>query len=203
MRRFLVLVGCLALLSISARAQGPAGVGAGGSQSRSTSRSGSEYAGDLSQWQLSMGYQYNRINLTGNPFSTSGLNVSATRYFASWFGVEGQAGFGFGNTGTTTNPSNLEVGSVFLGVGPRLALRSHSRIEPWIHAVAGMEHFRFNQTAGVLGGNTGFAGLGGGGIYVRLSSHTSFRVEGDVLESHFFSMYQRSFQAVSSVVLSF
>jgi hypothetical protein len=203
MRRFLVLLGSLAFLSISARAQGPAGVGAGGSQSRSPSHAGSEYAGDLSQWQLSMGYQYNRINLTGIPFTTSGLNVSATRYFTSWFGVEGQAGFGFGNTGATTNPSNLAVGSAFLGAGPRLAFRGHSRIEPWVHAIAGLDHYRFTQTVGVLGSNTGFAGLGGGGIDVRLNSHTSFRVGGDVLESHFFSMYQRSFQAVSTVVVNF
>ena len=203
MRRFLVLVGFLAFLSISARAQGPVGAGASVSHTHSSSRSSSEYAGDFSQWQFSMGYQYNRVNLTGIPFSTSGLNVSATRYFTSWLGAEGQAGFGFGNTGTTTIPSNLAVGSVFLGAGPRLALRGHTRIEPWIHAIAGLDHYRFTQTVGVLGSNTGFAGLGGGGVDVRLSSHTSLRVEGDVLESHFFSTYQRSFQAVSSVVVNF
>ena len=203
MRRFLVLVGSLAFLSISAHAQGPVGAGAGIRRTHSTSHSGSEYSGDLSQWQFSFGYQYNQVNLIGKPFTTSGLNASATRYFTSWFGVEGQAGFGFGNTGTTTSPSNLAVGSVFLGAGPRLALRGHSRIEPWIHAVAGLDHFRFTQTVGVLGSNTGYAGIGGGGIDLRLGPHTSLRVEGDVLESHFFSMYQRSFQAVSGLVLNF
>ena len=203
MRRFLVLVGSLVFLSISARAQGPVGAGAGIIHSRSTSHSGSEYSDELSQWQFSIGYQYNQINLIGNPFTTSGLNASATRYFTNWFGVEGQAGFGFGNTGTTTNPSNLAAGSAFLGAGPRLTLRGHSRIEPWIHAVAGLEHFRFTQTVGVLGSNTGLAALGGVGVDLRLSPHTSLRMGGDILESHFFSMYQRSFQAVSSVVVNF
>jgi hypothetical protein len=150
-----------------------------------------------------MGYQYNRINLTGKAFTTNGVNISAVRYFGSWFGAEGQAGFGFGNTGTTTSPSNLTTGSVFIGGGPRLALRGHSRIEPWVHAIAGLQHFRFTQTVGVLGSNTAFAGLGGGGIDLRLGPHLSFRVEGDVLESHFFSMYQRSFQGVSGLVLNF
>ena len=203
MRRFLVLVGSLVFLSISGQAQGPVGAGAGVSHTRSISHSRSEYTGDLSQWQLSLGYQYNQINLVGKPFTTSGLNISATRYFTNWLGVEGQAGFGFGNSGTTTSPSNLAVGSAFLGAGPRLALRGHSRIEPWTHAVVGLDHYRFTQTVGVLGSNTGLAALGGGGIDIRVGPHTSLRMEGDVLESHFFSMYQRSFQAVSSMVVNF
>jgi hypothetical protein len=200
MRRILILVGAVLFLSISAAAQGPAGAGGGG---RGGSHSGSWSRHDLTDWQFALGYQYNRINLVGSPFNTNGLNTSVVRFFGAWFGVEAQAGFGFGRTGATTNPPNLTAKSLFVGGGPRLALRGHSRIEPWVHAVVGVEHFRFNQTAGVLGTNTALAGVGGGGIDFRLTPHTSFRMEGDWLASRFFSANQRHFQAVSSLVLNF
>jgi hypothetical protein len=198
MRQTLILVAVVLCLSVSASAQGPAGAGAGKGSSRHPR---SRY--ELSEWQLSVGYQFNRINLLGSPFNTNGLNVSAVRYFGRWFGAEAQLGAGFGNTGTTTTPPNLTAKSLFVGGGPRLAGRGHGRIEPWAHGIVGMEHFRFSQTAGLLGSNTALAGEGGGGVDFRLNPSTSFRVEGDWLGSRFFSADQRHFQAVTSLVFNF
>ena len=154
--------------------------------------------------QFAVGYQYNRDNLTGSPFNTHGVNFSLTRFFGRWFGVEAQAGAGFlGNTGQTTVPPNLDAKSIFAGVGPKLALRNHSRIEPWIHVLVGLEHFRFSQTAGVLGSNNALAGPAGGGIDVYLSPHFAFRGEADAVGSRFFSTNQRSFQVVGGLVYNF
>jgi hypothetical protein len=200
MRQTLSLLGAMLCLCVSATAQGPAGAGAGrGSTPRS--RSPQEY--QLSEWQISIGYQYERVNLLGTPFNTNGLNVSLVRYFGRWLGAEGQVGFGFGNTGVTTVPPNLTAKSILAGVGPRLALRGHGRFEPWIHGNIGIEHFRFSQTAGVLGTNNALAGVAGGGMDFRLSPRTSFRGEVDWVGSRFFSTNQRSFQVVTGAVFNF
>jgi hypothetical protein len=202
MRQTLKLLGVLLFLAVSAGAQGPppAGVGAG---SGSTGGSRPFARGDFASWQVSLGYQYNKINLIGTPFNTNGLNADIVRYFGRWFGVEGQFGVGFGNTGSTSTPPNLGVHSLFAGGGVRLAYRNHSRIEPWVHIVAGVDDFRFTQTAGVLGNNTGLGGNAGGGVDYFVGRHMAVRVEADVMGSRFFSTEQRHFQAVSGLVFNF
>src|SRR5712671_400294 len=199
-RQMLLLLGAILCLIPSASAQGLAG---GGARARtgSTRRSGSTY--ELSEWQVSAGYQFERVNLLGTPFDTHGLNVSVVRYSTSWLGAEGQLGLGFGNTGATTFPPDLSAKSIIVGVGPRLALRGHTRFEPWIHANIGVEHFRFSQTAGILGTNTALAVVGGGGVDFRLNPRTSFRAEVDWVGSRFFSTNQRSFQVVTGLVVNF
>ncbi len=190
-----------------AMAQGPAGAG-GGSSPRSgsapRSRTSSLSPGDFSQWQIAVGYQYNRVNLLGSPFNTDGLNFTVTRFLNRWFGLDAQVGTGFlGNTGATSNPPNLGVHSLFVGGGPRVAFRGHSRFEPWVHAAVGLEDFRFTQTAGILGSNQGLGVTAGGGIDYLLTEHLALRGEGDVIETNFFSTYQRHFQAVGGFVLNF
>jgi hypothetical protein len=197
MRTCIFLLGTFLLFSVSAVAQEPAGVGSSPHYSGASGH-------NLDPWQLAVGYQYNRVNLIGTPFNTHGVNVTVTRYFGRWFGVEGQVGTGFfGTTGQTTTPPNLSAKSIFVGGGARLAYRNKSRYEPWIHAVVGIERFRFSQTAGVLGSNTALAGPAGGGVDVYISQHVAIRAEADAFGSRFFSMNQRSFQIVGGVVLGF
>jgi opacity protein-like surface antigen len=200
MRRIFPLVVLILIFSIGAAAQGQAGAGANG---RSSPFPASAPSLDPPQWQLALGYQYNRINLTGSPFNTNGLNGSIARYFGNWFGLEAQVGTGFGNTGSTTSPANLSVKSVFAGTGPRLAYRGHWRIEPWIHGTVGVEHLSFGQTVGLFGSNTAFAWTVGGGVDIPLSARTAFRGEADVLETRFFSVNQRNFQALAGLVVNF
>jgi hypothetical protein len=83
---FLMGAALLALSGVAA-AQGPSGAGSGsGKGSKHSSFSSS----NLSQWQLSVGFQYNRINLLGVPFNTEGANVTLTRFLTSWFGLDAQ-----------------------------------------------------------------------------------------------------------------
>lgn len=205
MQRTYVLFLAILLFSSVAVAQGPAGAGSGRESSAGSSTPHPFFQPDLSDWQLSFGYQYNRINLIGSPFATDGVNITLTRFFNKWIGVDGQIGTGFfGNTGTTTNPPNLGVNSLFAGAGPRVAYRGHGRIEPWVHVAVGLEHFRFTQTASsVLGSNSGLGGVGGGGVDFLINQHFALRAEADVLETRFFSNFQRSFQGVGGVVVNF
>jgi hypothetical protein len=200
MRVTIFLQAVFLFLSVSAQAQGPEGVGAGnpaGPVYRASER-------DFEPWQVSIGYQYNRVNLLGKPFNTDGVNVSLARYFRRWLGAEVQVGTGFfGNTGGTTTPPDLSAKSLFVGAGPRFAYHNRSRYVPWVHVLVGYEHFRFGQTAGLLGGNSALAGPAGGGIDVYVRPHITFRGEADVFVSRFFSTNQRSFQAVTGLVFDF
>ncbi len=201
MRTAIFLLSIFFFFSASAGAQGPAGVG-GGPQSGPGHISASQHEDE--PWQIAIGYQYNRDNLLGSPFNTHGVNISLARNFGRWFGVEAQLGTGFlGNTGQTTTPPNLDAKSLFVGVGPRLAYRNRSRFEPWVHAIVGMEYFRFSQTAGVLGSNHALAGPAGGGVDVYLTSHIALRSEADAVFSRFFSTNQRSFQVIGGFVFGF
>lgn len=195
MRVAFLLLGIF-LFSASAGAQGPAGVG---------SETAPIFTGEhgYAPWQISVSYQYNRDNLLGSPFNTHGVNISLTRFFGRWFGVEAQAGVGFlGNTGVTSTPPNLDAKSLFAGAGPRLALRNRSRFEPWVHVLVGIEHFRFSQTAGVLGSNNALAGPAGGGVDIYFTPHLAFRGEADAVGSRFFSTNQRSFQVIGGLVFN-
>ena len=197
-RRIAILAGAVLIVTLSAAAQGPAGVGSEGSAGQ-----GSSLPFSPTPWQIAVIYQYNRINMTGSPFNTNGFQASVSRYFGDWFAVEALAGAGFGSTGSATAPPNLTAKSVFAGGGPRLAYRGHWRVEPWIHGLLGMEHFRFTQTAGLLGSNTSLGWMAGGGFDIPIISHFSIRAGADLLGTHFFSADQRNFQAGAGLVYNF
>jgi hypothetical protein len=208
MRVASLLLGTVLFVSVTAKAQGPAGAGAGSGSPHFPripvpSASGPIQA-EKTPWQVAVSFQYNYNNLLGSPFTTYGINVTATRFLTRYWGVDTQIGTGFyGNTGQTTTPPNLDAKSLFLGVGPRLAIRGRSRFEPWGHAVGGFEHFRFSQTAGVLGSNNALAGAVGGGADFFLTPRAAVRVEADAIGSEFFSTHQRHFQALLGVVYNF
>jgi hypothetical protein len=201
MRTAIFILGILLFLSTSAKAQGPAGANV---PARSRPRPTLAAQNEEGPWQIAVGYQYNRDNLLGSPFSTHGANFSLTRFLTRWIGVEAQVGAGFlGNTGQTTTPPNLAAKSLFVGAGPRLILRNRTRYEPWVHAVVGFEHYRFSQTAGILGSNNALAVPVGGGVDIYLTPRLAIRTEADAVFSRFFSTNQRAFQVVGGLALNF
>jgi hypothetical protein len=200
MRVAMFILGGFLLFSVPARAQWLAG--SAGPQSGPGHIFLSQH--EEEPWQIGMGYQYNRDNLVGTPFNTHGINISLTRYFKGWFGVEAQLGSGLvGSTGQTTNPPNSDVKSLFFGAGPRVTYVNRSRFEPWAHVLIGLEHYRFVQNGGFLGSNTALAYPVGGGVDTYLAPHLAFRAEADFVGSRFFSVNQRSFQLIGGFVLSF
>src|ERR1700694_1016869 len=126
MRVAIFLAGIFLFIPASAGAQGPAGAGSGAPIGYNPASQQ-----EVPPWQVSIGYQFNRDNLLGSPFNTNGVNIGVARYFRSWFAVEAQLGAGFSHdTGASTNPPNLVAKSLFVGAGPRVVYRNHSRFEP-------------------------------------------------------------------------
>ena len=202
MRRFVVLCSFILCLAISVGAQGPQGAGATPAKESGPARHVTSLFEDFPAWQVSVGYQFNRIDLTGTAFLTHGLSVGVTHYFTPWFGLDGQGGFGFGSPGNATTPPCACAKSIYVGGGPRVIYRGKWRLEPWAHATGGMQHFRLPQSS-VLGSNTSWALTGGGGVDYVLTDHVSLRGEADELFTRFFSSNQRHFQVVTGLVINF
>lgn len=160
-------------------------------------------------WEIALGYQFNWDTLFARPrFHTSGFNADVARYFNDWFAIEGQIGIGFGNTGQDTLPENLNAKSVFLGGGPKFAYRTQSRWIPWGHVLLGLDHFRITQTGVtpegvILGSNSTFGWLAGGGLDFRISDAFAIRGEGDYLGTHYFGTNHRNGQVVGAFVFTF
>jgi len=153
-------------------------------------------------WQVALGYQFNGIHLYATDFHTNGFNASLARYFGNFFGIEVQTGLGYGNTDNTTRPANLSARSVFVGGGPRFAVRNTGRIEPWAHGVFGDQYFRFSQTTGPSS-MSAFGWLAGGGVDLHASPRTAIRFEGDYLGTRFFGVNQRNYQIVAGLAFNF
>src|SRR5207245_627137 len=159
-------------------------------------------------WQVAVSYEYTRFRTPGGYFQMHGINTSATRFVNSWFGLEGDVGADFGSipNGVTFGPipQNLNPAAhmIFYGGGPHLTRRTDSRIELWVHGLAGGSHFRFTQTSGP-GSANGLGSVAGGGADWKLGPRTHLRAQGDYLGTRFFSTFQHSFQIKGGLVFNF
>jgi hypothetical protein len=210
MRTFL-LCGFMLLSSIAATAQSDVSAVAAASPA-AAQPAPPQFAqrADLTDWQISIGYQFNRFNMplqkvgvnTVPAFSVNdnGLNVSLTRFFRSWAGLEAESAAGFGSGSA---PQIASAASLFLGGGPRIARRGHGRYEPWGHVLVGLEHFRFTQTAVTYGSNNSLGYVLGGGVDIHINTRTAFRLQADYLGTTLFSMAQSNWQIGAGVVFNF
>jgi outer membrane protein with beta-barrel domain len=158
---------------------------------------------------LGVGYQYQHYDVLGVKFHNHAYSADLSMHLFDLVtgaagrltvGAEGMltAGFG-GNTGG--NPS-LNAKSFFLGAGPHIALENASRFEPWVHGLAGWQHFRFTQ-AGTLGSNSALGYMVGGGLDIRLTPGIYWRFQADYLGTHFQSSLQSNYSAGTGVILYF
>lgn len=182
MRRFVLLFGAILLVSLSARAQENTITFAPPSPAASPASPQIFRGSNTPDWQLAFGYQYNRAQsgLSSSAVSTSGVHFSVVRFFGSYFGLEGDVGAGFGNTGSSTFFHDLNVNNVFVGGGPHVSLWRSRRVEPFADAIVGLEHFRYTQTD-FLGSQNALGYTLGGGVDWHLNSRTAVRTEADYL----------------------
>ena len=118
-----------------------------------------------------------------------GVNAALTGYFNSVFGLKGD--FSFHRTEDRTEVSNgsdkVQNQVYYFMGGPVLKFRNSSRIEPFVHALAGGAHTRFEvesrrtppsgtTRASFEVSSTDFAAAIGGGLDVRLGDRFSLRV---------------------------
>ena len=203
MRRVMLLFGAVLCLAVAATAQdNVATIAPSEPAAAAASPQGPVASAADTDWQLAVGYQHNRLRFSRVSYNTNGYNMSLVRFLGSRFGLEGDVGAGFGNTGTATFPNNLSVRTVSVDGGVHVSLERDSRFEPWVHGLVGLEHIRFTQSVGPNSFNTVGWTLGGGAD-LHFNPMTAIRVEGDYLGTHFSSATQTNFQLIVGLVLNF
>jgi opacity protein-like surface antigen len=159
--------------------------------------------------QIGMGYQYQHYNLFGTHFNDNGFNVDLYAHIVDWLtdpnwritvGGEANTAFGFGGQ-TSGNPS-LTAKSLFVGGGPRVAFENRSRVNPWLHGLVGLQHFRFTQD-GAFGSNSALGFMVGGGIDVRLLEGLRWRIQGDYIGTNFQNTIQSDYSLGTGFVFVF
>jgi len=118
----------------------------------------------------------------------NGVNASGAGFFGSVLGLKGDFSFhrNTDSTGLIGGRDSLKTDVIYFMGGPVLKFRNASRIEPFVHALAGGAHTRFeveSQRAITGGtattsfdvGSTDFAAAIGGGLDFRLGERLSIR----------------------------
>jgi len=164
---------------------------------------------DRGCFSLGIGYQYQHFNVFGSEFHNNGYSMDFGMHLVDLvtggdgrltLGAEAAVNAGFGGH-MNGNPS-LDAKSLFLGAGPRIALESTSRFQPWIHGLVGLEHFRFTQSS-TIGSNSGLGYMVGGGVDFKITPGISWRVQGDYVGTNFQSSLQSNYSTGTGIVLYF
>jgi hypothetical protein len=146
-------------------------------------------------WQVSLGYQFNHINIRGTllPFNTIGVNVSVVRYIVQGFGLEAAAGGGYGIA-----QQNAKAGTLFVGAGAHFIYMNRTRFEPWAHGLIGGATLNLGAPIPAKTGTP--AWIAGGGVDYRISPRLAVRVQADYLGTHYWGAFQRNLQIVGGFV---
>lgn len=207
MGKFIIFLGAFLCLSLTAAAQDSMVAFDAASPAAEPAAIPVHFAPSVRDpWQLEAGFQYQHFGVFALGFHNLGFNSSLTRFLNDWFGLEAAAVAGFGHTGTTANiPVNLVAKSLFVGGGPHIAVSNKSRLEPWGHALVGLEHFRFTQTSNALGlgSNSALGFQVGGGVDYKFGGRASWRVQADYVGTHFSSAVQTNYSFGTGIVFNF
>jgi hypothetical protein len=179
MKHFAALCGLIALFAFGARAQGVQGV--------FVPTSGEAY----------VGYTFMRFYALPNAtLNMNGFDASVAYYLrAGWFAPEGELTGVFGSQAGANSTLVLGMG------GGRARWNIRSGTEFWVHALAGGAHLTPQSP---YGGEGAFAYEGGGGVDIG-SRHQriAYRLEGDIVGTRFFGVYQYSPKISAGIVFKF
>lgn len=147
-------------------------------------------------WQAYAGYTYLRFyeipNVTGN---TNGFNFSVDYYFKDWVAVDGELTATFGSQYGVGTSLVSEMG------GLRFRKITSGGLDIWIHGLVGGSSFSPKTP---FGEDSAFGYEAGGGI--DLSPHhkrLGYRVQADMVGTHYFGTYQYSPKVSVGVVYKF
>ncbi|HEX4946828.1 MAG TPA: outer membrane beta-barrel protein [Blastocatellia bacterium] len=117
-----------------------------------------------------------------------GINAAVGGYFNSVVGIKGDFSFhrNEDSRAVTGGRDSVETQVYYFMAGPVMKFRNASRVEPFVHALAGGAHTRFEvETQRTVGtgttrstfdtGSTDFAAAIGGGVDIRLGDRFSLR----------------------------
>ncbi len=147
-------------------------------------------------WQAYVGYTFLRFyEVPGTQENQNGVNASVVWYYRDWLGFDGEL---MGAYGTLSGANSW---SLFGGAGPRLRWSGPRNLQVFAHALVGFSHLT-PQTP--FGGQSAFAYELGGGVDLMQPHHRfGYRLEGDLLGTRYFGVYQYSPKISAGIVFKF
>jgi hypothetical protein len=147
-------------------------------------------------WQVSGGYSFVRFyELPAITQNMNGFNFSLVYYFKDWIAADGEFAAAFGSQ------AGFPAHFLFGGGGPRFRWSAPRGLEIWGHGLLGHTHFTPQTADGPQGA---FAYELGAGIDINAHHQRwAYRVEGDVIGSHYFGTYQFSPRISAGIVFKF
>ncbi len=147
-------------------------------------------------WQVFGGYTFFRFYALPNTTENmNGFSFAVAFYPRQWIAADGEVMAAFGSQSGVNSRFAAGMGGV------RFRLPTERELEFWVHGLAGGAHF-LPQT--IFGGENAFAYEAGGGV--DLNPHHgrfTYRLEGDVVGTHFFGTYQASPKVSVGLVYKF
>jgi opacity protein-like surface antigen len=147
------------------------------------------------RWEIAIGVTLVRFRSSVYYATAVGVNTDIAFFFRPELAVEGSVTTAF----APTIFQNEHVKYLGYDGGARYYFKS-SRLQPWVHGLAGGAHI-LPQTA--LGSQNGFEFLAGGGADYSLSPRLAVRAEVDYLRTHVFNQWQNNGQGSLSFVFRF
>ncbi|HTZ72718.1 MAG TPA: hypothetical protein VMB47_02260 [Candidatus Aquilonibacter sp.] len=148
-------------------------------------------------FQVYVGYTFLRFYMAPHQIqSRNGFDSSISYFYnAGWFGADGELLGAFGSQGPYTSRF------AFAGAGPRFRWSAPRGLELWAHGLVGVSHY-VPQTS--YGSQQAFAYETGIGIDATgHRQRLAYRLELDMIGSHYFSTYQLSPKASVGIVWKF
>ncbi len=166
----------------------------------------------LPKGNLFVGYSYSSFdNNNGGRSNLNGWNGSLEGSVLPFIGIVVDVSGHYGTQPATTIactaviggtcPTSLDSRVYNYLVGPRVSVSVHG-IRPFAHVLFGGAHTN-ESTRGLTLTDTSFANAIGGGVDVRLAPFLGWRVQGDLLQTRFFSHTQQNARISTGLVLRF
>lgn len=153
-----------------------------------------------------LGYSYLNASSSGDRANINGWNGSLEGKVFPFVGIVADVSGYYGQQPIQPNctglpdcfPFSVGTHQHIFTFGPRVSVPV-GKFTPFAHALFGAAHI----SAGGLGSDTSFAETIGGGVDYKLVHLINWRIQGDFVQTHFFSARQNNLRLSTGIVLRF
>ena len=160
--------------------------------------------GQIPSGNVFIGYSYTQTNLVpGQSTNMNGWNGSVEGQFLPLLGIVADLSGHYGSQNTTISGvgGNANLSEYNFLFGPQLSFKVH-KFRPFVHALFGGGHIGASLT-GVSTSSSSFSDAFGGGLDYHLFPLISWRLQGDLLQTRFFSTSQNNPRFSTGIVIHF
>jgi hypothetical protein len=154
---------------------------------------------DYNKYEVYAGYSHARVDFGGDREGFNGVEGSVTGNVSRYFGLKGDYAFHFKSFDAA--PFNEDAKTHTLVGGFQIKDNStETKVKPFAHFMAGIQNARFSGV--VNDSETGFAGVIGGGLDIRLSPRVDFRaIQLDYAPTRLDGETQHNFRIGAGIVI--